>query len=299
MFKKYMRSLGIFFLVLIDVFLANSTAVAGVKSEDVRVGYTIESFRAVNPKDAQIALELWISKLCHKKGFSYKVHAQIFDNITDLTEAINGQKLDIIGLNSYDYLMIRDKVHIEPALIATFGTDIGHKYVLLIDKELNIHELSQLKGKRILLYLGSNPLPLLWLNNLLKKQGLPAKDRFFKSCKEVDKASQAILPVFFRQADACIVTRRAFEVSAELNPQISQRLEPIKTSPLFTETMMVFRQGYNSDNKKIFIDTALNMKKYPEGKQIMTLFQIDGFALFKDSYLSNVVTLIQESGKLK
>ena len=115
----------------------------------------------------------------------------------------------------------------------------------------------------------------------------------------MDKASQAILPVFFRQADACIVTRRAFEVSAELNPQIAQKLKPIITSPLFADSIVLFRKGYKSDNKKIFIDTALNIKKYPKGKQIMTLFQIGGFAPFKESYLDSVITLMRESGKLK
>jgi ABC-type phosphate/phosphonate transport system substrate-binding protein len=132
----------------------------------------------------------------------------------------------------------------------------------------------------------------------LKKQGLPREDRFFGSYKEVDKPSQAILPVFFRQADACIVTRRAFETSAELNPQISQKLEPLITSPLFVDSVLLFHKIYKSNNKKIFMDTAINIKKYPMAKQVMTLFQIDGFALFSESYLYNVITLMQESGKL-
>jgi ABC-type phosphate/phosphonate transport system substrate-binding protein len=227
-----------------------------------------------------------------------KSKAQLFNNLSDLKQAIDDQKVDVVGLNSVDYLNIRNQVQLEPALVTVFGNDYGNKYVLLVHKESNVRNLNQLKTKKILLHSGSTPIPLLWLRNLLKKQGLPREDRFFGSYKEVDKPSQAILPVFFRQADACIVTRRAFETSAELNPQISQKLEPLITSPLFVDSVLLFHKIYKSNNKKIFMDTAINIKKYPMAKQVMTLFQIDGFALFSESYLYNVITLMQESGKL-
>ena len=300
MFKKYRVSLPILFLVLLAVFLAHPTGIAGVESEDIRVGYSLGSFRTVNPKDAEIAIEIWFSQICRQSGMHFnKTKAYLFNNLSDLTQAINNQKVDVVGLNSVDYLRIRNQVKLEPALVTVVGGEYGNKYVLLVHKELNVHNLSQLKTKKIFIHSGSAPIPLIWLRNLLKKQGLPGEDRFFNPCKEVDKASQAILPVFFRQADACIVTRRAFETSAELNPQISQKLEPLITSPLFVDSMVLFSKGYKSDNKKIFIDTAINLKEYPMGKQVMTLFQIDGFALFSESYLANVIALMQESGKLK
>ena len=297
--ERSLTSMLIMLLILLAVIFANSIGIAEVASEDVRVGYSVQSFRSVNPKDAQIAIEIWFSQLCRQSGIFFKAHSHLFNNISDLAQAIDNQKLDIIGLNSCDYITIRNKVKLEPALITTFGTNYGTEYILLVNKDMNIHNLNQLKAKKLFLHVGSSPIPPLWLNNLLKKQGLPGKDRFFNPCKEVNKASQAILPVFFRQADACVVTRRAFETSAELNPQISQKLEPIISSPLFVDSVMLFRKGYNSDNKKIFIDIALNLKKYPQGKQIMTLFQVDGFAPFNESYLANVITLMQESGKLK
>jgi ABC-type phosphate/phosphonate transport system substrate-binding protein len=216
-----------------------------------------------------------------------------------LLQAINNHKVDFVGLNSVDYIKIRNLVQLEPALITLFGNDYGNEYVLLGNRELNIHKLNQLKGRKILLSMGSNPIPLLWLRHLLKKQGLPGSERFFGSYKEVDRASQAILPVFFKQADACIVPRRAFETSAELNPQISQKLEILITSPLYADSLVLFRRDYSSDNKKKLIDVGLNFNKYPQGRQVLTLFQISGFALFKESYLANVIALMQDSGELK
>ncbi len=297
---KYGASLPILLLILFAVFLLSPIDIAGVEPEDIRAGYSMGAFRSVNPKDAEIAMKIWVSQLCRQGGIQFnKVEAQLFANLSDLTQAINNQKVDFIGLNSVDYLMIRNHVQLEPALITVFGNHYGNEYVLLVNKGLNVDNLSQLKARKIFLYMGSTSIPLLWLRHLLKKQGLPGKDRFFSSCKEVDKASQAILPVFFRQADACIVTRRAFETSSELNPQITQKLEPLITSPLYADSLMLFRKDYKSENKKIIIDMCLNLNKFPQGKQILTLFQIDGFAPFKESYLANLITLMQESGKVK
>jgi len=272
MLESYRTALRIVIVILFSLIFTSSIVIAESESEDVRVGYSMGSFRSVNPKDAQIAIELWLAQLCRQSGISFKIKAHLFNNISELVQAIDNHELDFIGLNSCDYVTIRDKAQIEPALITTFGTNYGNEYILIVNKDMNIHNLSQLKGKKIILHIGSNPIPLPWLNNLLKKQGLPEKDRFFNTGKEVDKASQAILPVFFRQADACIVTRRAFETISELNPQISQKLEPVITSPLFADSVVLFRKDYKSANKKIFIDTAINIKKYPQGKQIMTLF---------------------------
>ncbi len=297
---KYGVSLPILILILFAAFFANPTDIAGVESEDIRAGYSVGSFRAVNPKDAEVALKIWFSQLCRQSGLHFnKIEAHLFANLSDLIAAINNQKVDFVGLNSVDYIMIRNNVQLEPALVTLFGNDYGNEYVLLVNKELNVHNLSQLKARKIFLYMGSSPIPLLWLDHLLKEQGLPGKDRFFSSYKEAEKASQAIFPVFFRQADACIVPRRAFETSSELNPQISQKLEPLLTSPLFADSLVLFRKGYNSDKKKKLIDVGLNFNKFPEGRQVLTLFQINGFALFKESYLANVITLMQESGKLK
>jgi phosphonate transport system substrate-binding protein len=299
MFTKRLTSWPILPVILFAVFIVYSIDLARVEAEDLRAGYSL-SFRSVNPKDAEIAMKIWLSQLLRQSSMNInKIEPYLFDNLSDLVLAINNNKLDLFGLNSVDYVMIRNQVQLEPALVTTFGKDYGNKYVLLVNKELNVHKLSQLKGTNILLHTGVNPIPLLWLRHLLKKQGLPGKDSFFGSIKEVDKASQAILPVFFRQADACIVTCRAFETSAELNPQITKKLEPLLTSPLFTDSLVLFRKDYKSENKKIIIDMCLNLNKYPQGKQIMTLFQIDGFALFSESYLDNVIALMQKSGEFK
>ncbi len=298
MFKRYRTSLPIVLLILFTVFLAHPIDLAGVEPEDIRAGYPVNAFRSVNPKDAEIAMKIWVSQLCRQSGMQFnKVEAHLFNNLSDLILAVKNNKLDLIGINSVDYLMVRNQVQLEPALITIFGKDHGNKYVLLVNKELNIHNLSQLKARRIFIHIGSPPIPLLWLRYLLKKQGLPGEDRFFGSFKEVDKASQAIFPVFFRQADACIVSRRAFEISSELNPQISQKLEPLITSPVYADSLVLFRHDYKSINKKMLIDTGLNFSKFPQGRQIMTLFQISGLVPFKEAYLDSLIALMRESRK--
>ena len=61
--------------------------------------------------------------------------------------------------------------------------------------------------------------------------------------KEAQKPSQALMPVFFRQADACVASRHYFEVNSELNPQIQRELMSISNSPGLAGGSRRFQKG--------------------------------------------------------
>jgi len=77
---------------------------------------------------------------------------------------------------------------------------------------------------------------------LLWRSGLDAGETFFEEIQEVSKVSQAVLPVFFDQADACIAPMDAFRTMAELNPQLEEELWVIDTSPGFCQAVVCARR---------------------------------------------------------
>ncbi len=107
-----------------------------------------------------------------------------------------------------------------------------------------------------------NGVPQMWLDTFLVKQGLTRSKYFFTNIKEVDKVSQAVLPVFFKQADACLVSRSGFETMVELNPQIGEQLAIQATSPGFILGGVFFRRDFRADIKKLIMDTCMKFSTY-------------------------------------
>ncbi|WP_320045273.1 hypothetical protein [uncultured Desulfobacter sp.] len=64
-----------------------------------------------------------------------------------------------------------------------------------------------------------------WLRSLMVEKGLGQADTYFSKLKWVNKINEAVLPVFFKQADACLVNLKGLDIMAELNPQIAQQVK--------------------------------------------------------------------------
>ena len=58
------------------------------------------------------------------------------------------------------------------------------------------------------------------------------------------KPSQAILPVFFKQAEAALVTRATFDTAVELNPQLGAALRTLSRSPQLIPAVAAVRPAW-------------------------------------------------------
>ena len=145
--------------------------------------------------------------------------------------------------------------------------------------------LAILKNKKIAT-LKANSIGMLFLNTELLKAKQAEADRFFSMIQEKSKESQAILAVFFGQADACIVSENGFHTMIELNPQIAQKLHAIMSSPELVEVVGFFRNDYPPADKAQAIRGMQGaIKQHERGKQIMLLFNVDRMDLLKEGQL--------------
>jgi ABC-type phosphate/phosphonate transport system substrate-binding protein len=153
----------------------------------------------------------------------------------------------------------------------------------------------QLKGKRFVVEShGRGQVAQMWMDTLLMRAGLPGSQDFFGNVKKEMKESRAIYPVFFQQADACVVRALAFETMAELNPQIGEQLTVLSRSPGFALTLVCFARDFDAEEKKKFIEVGLTLHQYPAGKQLLTFFQQEKIVAFKPAYLENLIALQKE-----
>lgn len=116
----------------------------------------------------------------------------------------------------------------------------------------------------------------------------------------VDQVSQAIIPVFWGQVEACIVTRYGFDTMIELNPQVGQMLQVLIISPKYVNALSCINKVIDEESyREIIEETLRELHTEPEGRQILTLFKAEKFVLFEPSFLEHVENLLKEFKDLK
>lgn len=160
--------------------------------------------------------------------------------------------------------------------------------------------LKDLLGKSILvLDHQRTSLAPLWLDTELLRNKLPIGARFFGKITYVKKASLAILPVFFKQANAALVTRSSLETAGELNPQLTQQLQVVKASPELIPGVGAYRKGATSAAVALYRTQALKLGLTPAGKLILNLFQTDGIVEIHESDLRVTRAFLADYARLK
>jgi ABC-type phosphate/phosphonate transport system substrate-binding protein len=140
---------------------------------------------------------------------------------------------------------------------------------------------------------------MVWLEALLAQQSLAAPPEFFKATTRAEKPSKAILQVYFRQADACVVTTNVYAVAGELNPQLQRDLRVVAVSPELVPALFYFRPGDKSRAREELEPAILGLHETPAGQQVLTIFQCDRMVKSPTTCLATTRELLKECGRLK
>jgi ABC-type phosphate/phosphonate transport system substrate-binding protein len=293
--NRFVPRLAVVFLLL----LAGGTRADGGENpfgtQGLRFGYSSNLFSEVSRSDAQAAITLWTRELSKLADYRLKTELIFFEDLPMLAAAIRDGTIDFVGLGSLDYMRLRGLTPMVPALTGRRGGKPGEEQVLLVRRDSGITSLGQLKGRMLALLNGSSgEIASLWLDTVLARQGLPIAGKHFAGVKDVGRAQAAILPVFFKQVDACVVSRGAWETAAELNPQVGRELSVLANSPMYPIAITCFRSSLSEAQKEEFVRLSLKMVTTPSGKQILTLFKVDTIARADSMSLENLATLVKE-----
>lgn len=226
--------------------------------ETIRLAFSRKLLNDTNYNDAQAALELWIREFSRSSNLKVQSKSLIFENVQSLEKALKSGEVNVIGFPVTDFLKIKDKSMLEPSLVAVRkGSADGEQLVLIVRKDQRISDISELKGKRLLIHQGYMvDAEYLWLNTLLDRKHLPTPKRFFGSVREVKKVLGTVLPLFFNQADVALVNKNAFETMVDLNPQIGEKLTILSISDKLVYGMFCMSKGLSETSKKLMIQNA-------------------------------------------
>lgn len=89
----------------------------------LEVAYSSRMFYGVDLKDAWAASQVWSQMLVQRMGEKVPAKTLIVEDLQDLVKGLNARQIDLILVLPVEYLQIRDRTDIVPALIGANGDD--------------------------------------------------------------------------------------------------------------------------------------------------------------------------------
>ncbi|HPN29402.1 MAG TPA: PhnD/SsuA/transferrin family substrate-binding protein [bacterium] len=249
------------------------------------------TFPEANPKDAQAAFEIWVKNYLKEtqNKIRVKIVSTVFEDIDSLTAALEKKEIEFININTMDYFRIKEKMSISPILVTAKQHSPTEKLLLLCSKDNNIKNVTDLVNKKIIAQKGKwDAIPAIWLETLLIKETNSSYDM---NLIKLDKASQCVYNLYFKQADACIVSANAYSLINELNPKICLNVKVLAESPDYLPFIFCHTDFADKNIIKLIKSTAFNFENSSYGKQILTLFQSQKNLPVKDIYLKEIKIL--------
>jgi phosphonate transport system substrate-binding protein len=266
-----------------------------VRDDRLILGFARNLFADVNIPDALAAMKIWATEIKKRRGFEEPAETRAYEDVDALRRAVREKQVDLVIVNALNFLEVRQQLQLEPHFVVQRGGKVTDKILLLVHRSSGIADLDDLEQKDLMILDDARSnIGTLWLETLLFEKGYPNLRSFFGDVEITEKASRAVLPLFFRKTGACLVHRAAFEMMAELNPQLQRDLKVLDSSPDTIPSVSCIRKGYNPILKEALIDAMLSLHQEPRGQQILMLFREDQLVPFKESYLDSIKQLLSK-----
>lgn len=241
-----------------------------------RFAFSARMFSGVNENDAKAAVRAWAQGLAKERNINLDGQPIIHQSRAGIIEALRSKQVDCVSLTTDDYLMLGPELQNTNLLVSSIAGKTTEQYLLLVHAQSGISSPAELKGRSlVMLDHVRASLAGIWLEVLLAHQGLPLPSHHFGQVRSAPKLTSVVLPVFFRQLDACVVTRSGFDIMSELNPQLRAQLKPLAASPELVPAFTFLRPDYRGAPHDEIVSEVLKMHLTASGKQILTLFQTD------------------------
>jgi ABC-type phosphate/phosphonate transport system substrate-binding protein len=301
-FSAALRVSGVLALGTAALALSASALVAQSETSSqppIRFGFSRSMFREVNESDARASLKVYAGVIARERNLAADPDPLLYEGRTEIVESLRQGKVDIVAGSSAELLELPADLVTGPYLLSISAQGPGVEYLLLTHTDSGIATLADLKGRRVaVLNSVRGSLATYWLDVLLETRGLGPPRQFLRDLRFVAKPSLAVLPVFFRQLDACVITRESFAIAVEMNPQVGRQLRILATSPLVAPTVTCFRQSFDPKIRARIVDALASIQTSVAGQQMLTIFQAEKVEARDDADLATTRQLLADHARL-
>lgn len=266
----------------------------GPENSPLRVSVSEDAIKGVNRNDAAAAIALWAEAVATAAQLTLASDQKWVRTRSEMVAALRAGEVDAVSVTVAEYRGVAPYLDVTRVLL-----DLGSEMCLVVAERAGVTSLSGLGGKHLLLVDGPHTLLAdAWLTVLLAREGLGLPERVLGRIRRHTKATQAVLPVFFGQADACIVSRATMETMAELNPQVGKQLRVLARAPKLASAFLACRKQYPAAKRNNLLEKAVQTKDSAGGRQVMTLFRSLSFALADGEVLRPAIALLEEAERV-
>jgi ABC-type phosphate/phosphonate transport system substrate-binding protein len=179
-------------------------------------------------EDVERGFNYELEKFSTDKSYIYKL--RVFSGNQQLTNLLLEHKIH--GYFGSPFLLTQHMKEFNTSTLYSpeFKGKVTQRYVVLVRKDSAIDELAKLKHTS-LSYCGADEVGIMWLKKTLRDKKNEDVNSFFTKISIKKNPNLAILAVFFKDTEAVLMLEDDFKVAAELNPQLSEQLRIIQTSP--------------------------------------------------------------------
>lgn len=206
----------------------------------------------------------------------------------------------MISMTAVEFWELRRVVAFYPtAIYAPTHGKIMERYVLLVRRDNPAARLADLRGCTVGLFDGPyGNLCAVWAETLLLDQHLGRADSFWGTITTPTKVTQAVLPVFFSNSAACVVTSEGFRTMCALNPQLDRQLRVLAESPALVPSICCFRADYDSPYRDKFLAGMGRVAECAAGRQTLALVHSDGLVARPLSDMDAACALLDRHARL-
>jgi ABC-type phosphate/phosphonate transport system substrate-binding protein len=293
--KFTITTFAVAFYCVVSCGSASADDQGSAKNRPLVIGYSSQTFYNVDPRDAIGLTKVWVQNADRAMKNDVPSNVVFFNDSDDMEKALQANEVDLVVLIAQEFTQLRERVPLRPVLSADYGRHFYDELLLLVRNDSGISRLSQLRGKTIRVESGQKgSIPILWLDSHLMAQVASDSHSFFSDITEYPKASQVIMPLFFKQSDACLASRDSLLTMSEMNPQIGRTLRILETSPGFVTGLLAVRSDIRNPRRDALVKAFLEIQNDPKGRQLLTIFRINRLVEFKPEHLAAIEKVLKE-----
>ncbi|MBN1141217.1 MAG: PhnD/SsuA/transferrin family substrate-binding protein [Deltaproteobacteria bacterium] len=267
--------------------------------EPFRIGLTKAAFTMISTDDASAAVKFLGVTIIKEGSVPLVAVPIVLGGVEDILSTMRSKQVDAIILSTPEFGRTHHLVPFSPIFATRNANLLTESFVVVAHRKGPVKSIADLRNRTLYVHdMGRNCLSRMWLDTVLDQKKLPLSSSFLARVKMETKLSKAVLPVFFRQGDACLVTRDSFNTMVELNPQLGEDLTILAESPGMVPLLFVFRADFKSTYRDIIVKTFEELHQTVTGQQALTLFSIEAMEIIDLAFLKPTIELIASYDRL-